>query len=143
MKVSPRARAFGLALGRTLRISAVTAGVVIAIASLASFLYASFGTRQIVEIGNRDALYRLPLHPYTRALFSAVPVPDPKIESTRQRIILAGDVPSPIHPPSGCRFRTRCFKARDRCAQEIPPLDTVQLGDHEAACFFPLEAAER
>jgi oligopeptide/dipeptide ABC transporter ATP-binding protein len=70
---------------------------------------------------------------------SAIPIPDPKIEKRRERIILTGDVPSPVNPPSGCRFRTRCFKAQERCAEEIPPLDTVKVGDHEAACFFPLD----
>ena len=98
---------------------------------------------KIVEIGPADAIRDRPLHPYTKVLQSSVPVPDPDLEAERKPILLRGEIPSPVNPPSGCRFRTRCFKAQDRCAQEIPPLDTVQLGDHEAACFFPLEAAER
>jgi oligopeptide transport system ATP-binding protein len=98
---------------------------------------------KVVELSPAGELYRNPKHPYTGSLLSAIPIPDPKVERGRQRIILKGDVPSPVNPPSGCRFRTRCFKAQDKCAQEVPPLDTVQLGDHEAACFFPLEAGDR
>ncbi len=94
---------------------------------------------KIVEVAKSNDLYRQPKHPYTGSLMSAIPIPDPKIERTRERIILKGDVPSPVNPPSGCRFRTRCFKAQEKCAQEVPPLDTVKIGDHEAACFFPLD----
>jgi oligopeptide transport system ATP-binding protein len=94
---------------------------------------------KVVELSDSKELYRHPRHPYTGSLMSAIPIPDPKIERRRERIILTGDVPSPVNPPSGCRFRTRCFKAQDRCAQEIPPLDTVKVGDNQAACFFPLE----
>jgi peptide/nickel transport system ATP-binding protein/oligopeptide transport system ATP-binding protein len=93
---------------------------------------------KVVEISDAQELYRNPRHPYTGSLLSAIPIPDPRIERGRQRIILKGDVPSPVNPPSGCRFRTRCFNARDKCAQEVPPLDEVKEGDHEAACFFPL-----
>src|SRR5947209_11970675 len=98
---------------------------------------------KVVELAAAGELYRSPKHPYTGSLLSAIPIPDPKVEHGRQRIILKGDVPSPVNPPSGCRFRTRCFKAQEKCAQEVPPLDTVHLDGHEAACFFPLQGDER
>ncbi|MCZ4098166.1 dipeptide ABC transporter ATP-binding protein [Streptomyces sp. SID13666] len=95
---------------------------------------------KIVEVGDRDSIYNRPRHPYTHALLSAVPEVDIDGED-RERIRLAGDVPSPINPPSGCRFRTRCWKARDVCASEEPPL--IQLGGnrdgHLTACHFPEE----
>jgi oligopeptide transport system ATP-binding protein len=94
---------------------------------------------KVVELASAGDLHRRPKHPYTGSLLSAIPIPDPKIERQRRRMILKGEVASPVNPPSGCRFRTRCFKAQERCAQEVPPLDVVQLGDHQAACFFPLE----
>jgi len=94
---------------------------------------------RVVEISGANELYRRPKHPYTVSLLSAIPIPDPRVEQERRRLILTGDVPSPIDPPSGCRFRTRCFKAQPRCAEEDPPLDTVNLDGHEAACFFPVE----
>lgn len=93
---------------------------------------------KVVEVSPAKDLYARPQHPYTGSLLSAIPIPDPALERRRQRIILKGDVASPVDPPSGCRFRTRCFKAQPRCAESEPPLDTVSLGEHRAACFFPL-----
>jgi len=93
---------------------------------------------KVVEVSVAKELYAHPQHPYTGSLLSAIPIPDPRVERGRRRIILQGDVVSPVNPPSGCRFRTRCFKAQPRCAESEPPLDTVSLGDHLAACFFPL-----
>jgi oligopeptide/dipeptide ABC transporter ATP-binding protein len=91
---------------------------------------------KIVEIGNRADVYDGPLHPYTQALLSAIPIPDPDRERRRQRIVLAGEVPSPANPPSGCRFRTRCWKAEAICAEQEPPLADPGLG-HPVACHFP------
>ncbi|HLG77818.1 MAG TPA: ABC transporter ATP-binding protein, partial [Ktedonobacteraceae bacterium] len=91
---------------------------------------------RVVELAKSETLYQMPLHPYTQALLSAIPVPDPVIEARRKRIILEGDVPSPVNPPSGCNFHPRCWKAQDVCRSVIPPLEEKQ-SNHFAACHFP------
>jgi len=90
---------------------------------------------KIVELADRDALYENPMHPYTQALLSAVPIPDPVIEHQRQRIILEGDVPSPINPPHGCNFNTRCPRVMDICREKDPEFKDYGDG-HYAACFL-------
>ena len=90
---------------------------------------------KIMEIAPTTDLYAAPHHPYTKALLSAVPVPDPQTERTRERILLHGDLPSPMNPPSGCVFNTRCWKAQDRCRIDEPEL--LQIGASTVACHFP------
>jgi oligopeptide/dipeptide ABC transporter ATP-binding protein len=96
---------------------------------------------KIVELADARRLYAEPKHPYSGALLSAIPVPDPDTVQQRERVILLGDVPSPIDPPSGCRFHPRCPKAQERCVVEEPPLEPKAAGDL-AACHFPLEPGE-
>jgi oligopeptide/dipeptide ABC transporter ATP-binding protein len=91
---------------------------------------------KIVELADRDELYAAPKHPYTKALLSAVPIPDPKIERQRQRIILSGDLPSPINIPRGCRFHTRCPMAQAICREEEPIFENKGGHEHYAACHF-------
>jgi oligopeptide transport system ATP-binding protein len=95
---------------------------------------------KMVEIGDETQIYEHPTHPYTQALLSAVPVPDPTLRGHRDQIMLEGDVPSPANPPSGCRFRTRCWKAQDICTTEEPLLVPRETSAHPSACHF---AAER
>jgi oligopeptide transport system ATP-binding protein len=95
---------------------------------------------KVVEIGNENEIYEQPTHPYTQALLSAVPVPDPQLRGHRDQIVLEGDGPSPANPPSGCRFRTRCWKAEEICAEQEPLLEGRPGSAHPSACHF---AAER
>jgi oligopeptide transport system ATP-binding protein len=100
---------------------------------------------KIAEAGPKNLVYDTPRHPYTAALLSAAPAADPEATAARQRIILTGDIPSPIDPPPGCRFHPRCPKARDRCGRDEPPLE-VKAGDaavHLTACHFPVTADDK
>ncbi|WP_409345646.1 ABC transporter ATP-binding protein [Paenibacillus sp. MBLB4367] len=90
---------------------------------------------KLVEVTSSSQLYAKPLHPYTQSLLSAIPIPDPEVERTRERIILQGEIPSPLNPPSGCPFRTRCPHAMDVCAAVVPKLNEIEPG-HFAACHL-------
>ena len=96
---------------------------------------------KIVELSDRDELYTAPKHPYTQALLSAVPIPDPKVEKRRQRVILSGDLPSPINIPSGCRFHTRCPMAQQICREVEPAFEAKEGREHYAACHFSEEVS--
>jgi oligopeptide/dipeptide ABC transporter ATP-binding protein len=100
---------------------------------------------KVVEVGTVSEIYARPRHPYTNALLSAVPVPDPDMADRRERIILKGDVPSPINPPAACRFHPRCPKAQNLCTQVEPPLEVKKddRPEHRAACHFPVEVGEQ
>jgi oligopeptide/dipeptide ABC transporter ATP-binding protein len=91
---------------------------------------------KIVELAQSKDLYERPMHPYTVALLSAVPIPDTARRTKRERIRLTGDVPSPVNPPAACRFHTRCWKAQEICGIEEPPLADLAPG-HQVACHFP------
>ena len=96
---------------------------------------------RIVEQGRREEVFSRPSHPYTQALVSAVPVPEPLTREERSRILLTGEVPSPLNPPSACRFRTRCWKAQERCGSEAPLLESRLPGSGLSACHFPEQIA--
>lgn len=102
---------------------------------------------KIAELSDRSSLYGRPRHPYTNALLSAIPIPDPEKERARRRIVLSGDVPSPANPPSGCNFHTRCPRAQAYCKEHVPPLMEQENGGttdvHLASCFFPVEKDQR
>ena len=93
---------------------------------------------KLVELGSDEDIYRRPAHPYTDALIKAIPLPDPSAERAKPDAKITGELPSPVNPPSGCRFRTRCPRAQDKCAEEEPELRSFGPG-HVAACHFPLQ----
>jgi oligopeptide/dipeptide ABC transporter ATP-binding protein len=93
-----------------------------------------------MELSPAEELYEKPIHPYTQALLSAIPVPDPRENRGRRRIVVGGEPPSPVDPPPGCVFHTRCPRAQERCRHEIPPL-TEYANGHAAACHYPLHVS--
>ena len=97
---------------------------------------------KIVEVADRKDLYDTPRHPYTASLLSAIPVPDPRKERARQRVVLTGDVPSPATPPSGCSFHTRCPRAQNHCKENEPHLEPQESENHRASCFFPVREGQ-
>lgn len=97
---------------------------------------------RIVELATKEQLFSRPRHPYTEALLSAVPLPDPEAARTRRRIVLQGDIPSPVNTPPGCSFHTRCPYARDKCRQAVPTMQALESG-HAVSCHFPLEGPYR
>jgi len=97
---------------------------------------------KLVEFGSRDQVFNTPAHPYTQALLSAIPVPDPNKACSAGRIVLSGDIPNPLSPPSGCAFRTRCFKATEYCTQVEPELTERTGPGHRSACHYPSSPAE-
>ena len=118
-------------LGLTYLFIAHDLSVVRHISHRIAILYAG----KLVELADSDAVYEHPRHPYTEALLSSVPIPDPPLQRSRQRIVLQGEIPNPIDPPPGCRFQTRCPLVQDICRRETPPLEEKAPG-HWAACFF-------
>jgi len=124
---------------RVLVVDDVEANVKLLEAKLSSEYFdvlSAYNGRSALEIADSDELYQNPLHPYSQAHMSAIPAPDPKVECQKKRIILQGDVPSPVNPPPGCNFNPRCWKAQDICREVIPPLEEKKP-NHFAACHFP------
>lgn len=94
---------------------------------------------KIVELADAKTIITKPRHPYTNALISAIPIPDPKVEKQRKHIVLQGDVPSPVDPPSGCYFHTRCYNCQDKCISKWPTLEPLETQkDHQVSCFYPV-----
>jgi oligopeptide/dipeptide ABC transporter ATP-binding protein len=119
-------------LGLTYLFIAHDLSVVRHISNRIAIMYAG----QLVEVASKQTIYEAPAHPYTAALLSAVPIPDPVVQSGRRRIVLAGEVPNPVNPPPGCRFATRClYKQEDRCEHEVPELRWL-TPDHQVACHW-------
>jgi oligopeptide/dipeptide ABC transporter ATP-binding protein len=99
---------------------------------------------RVIELAEAEDLYARPRHPYSSALLSAVPIPDPDASDRRQQVVLTGDVPSPVAPPSGCHFHPRCPKAQDVCRVQVPPLAAIPTDppSHQVACHFPMADGE-